>query len=63
MADRAKVVEKRAAVAGEGRRAVNWDGRMKVAAARLRASIINGVVLAIVDAGGSRRRLGGEQLF
>lgn len=57
MAARERVVEKRATVAGEGRRPdANCDGRSNVAAGRLRANIINGFVLAIVGAGRSLSR-------
>lgn len=50
MAALESVVEKKATVAGEGRRAdANCEGRRKGAAGRLRASIVNGLVLAIVS--------------
>lgn len=51
MAARAKVVENRATVAGDGRPGAKGDGLSSVAAGRLRASIVNGLVLAIVGAG------------
>ena len=54
VAARAKVVEKRATVAGDGRRDMYGGDRKSVAAGRPRASIINGFVLAIVVAEGSR---------
>lgn len=41
-------------MAGEERRAVNCDGLSGAAARRLRANIINGLVLAILGAEGSR---------
>lgn len=54
MAARESVVEKKATVAGEGRRAdANCEGLSKVAAGRLRTSIVNGFVLAIVRGGRS----------
>lgn len=53
MAAREVVLEKRATVAGEGRRAANWACLRSIAAGRPRASIINGVVLAIAGAGES----------
>ena len=52
MAARDRVVEKKATVAGDGRRAdANCDGLSSVAAGRPRASIVNGFVLAIGVAG------------
>jgi hypothetical protein len=57
VAARAKVVEKRATVAGDGRRVMNCEGRSSVAAGRVRASIVNGFVLAIVGAGGRGKGL------
>lgn len=52
VADRAKVVEKRATVAGEGRRpVVKAEGLRNVAAGRARASMVNDRVLAIVGGG------------
>lgn len=49
MAARDRVVEKKATVAGEGSRwEANCDGRSIVAAGRLRASNVNGLVLAIM---------------
>ena len=54
-AARGKVVEKKATVAGEGRRPdANCDGLSSVAAGRPRASIVNGLVEAMV---GDRRAL------
>jgi hypothetical protein len=51
VAARRKVVEKKATVAGEGRRPdANCDDLRRVAAEEPRASIINGFVLAIVGA-------------
>lgn len=59
VAAREKVVEKRATVAGEGRRPdAKCDGLSSVAAGRLRASIVNGFVLAIVSGGWSLAELG-----
>jgi hypothetical protein len=56
VAARAKVVEKRATVAGEGKRpAAKAEGRSSVGAKRVRASMVNGRVLAIVCVGWSRR--------
>jgi hypothetical protein len=54
VAARAEVVEKRATVAGEGRRAVEakGEGRSSADAGRLRASMLNGFVEAIVGCGG-----------
>ena len=52
VAARGKVVEKRATVAGEGRRpAAKAEGRSRVAAGRVRASMYSDRVLAIVRAG------------
>lgn len=52
MADRERVVEKKATVAGEGTRPVaNWEDLSSDAAGPPRASIINGLVLAIVGTG------------
>jgi hypothetical protein len=49
VAARRRVVEKKATVAGEGRRPdANCDDLSSVAAGRPRASIVNGLVLAIV---------------
>lgn len=49
VAARGKVVENRATVAGDGRRPdANCDGLRSVDVGRLRASIVNGFVLAIV---------------
>lgn len=56
VAARGKVVEKSATVAGEGRRpAAKAEGRSRLAAGRVRASMVNGRVLAIVGVGWSRR--------
>ena len=54
VAARAEVVEKRATVAGEGPRAVEakGEGRSSADAGRLRASMLNGFVEAIVGCGG-----------
>jgi hypothetical protein len=50
VAARESVVEKKATVAGEGRRPdANCDVRSMVAAERLRASIVNGFALAMVS--------------
>jgi len=50
VAARERVVEKKATVAGEGRRPdANCGDRSSVAAGRLRANIVNGFALAIVD--------------
>jgi hypothetical protein len=52
VAARRTVVEKKATVAGEGRRPdANCDDLSNVAAEEPRASIVNGFVLAIVGAG------------
>lgn len=52
MAARAKVVEKSATVAGEGRRrATKGEGLSSVAAGLLRANMLSGFVLAIVGDG------------
>jgi len=52
VAARAKVVEKSATVAGEGRRpAAKGEGLKSVAAGLLRASMLSGFVLAIVGDG------------
>jgi hypothetical protein len=52
VAARAKVVEKSATVAGEGRRrAAKGEGLSNVAAGLLRASMLSGFVLAIVGDG------------
>jgi hypothetical protein len=49
VAARRRVVEKKATVAGEGRRPdANCDDLSSVAAGRPRASMVNGLVLAIV---------------
>jgi hypothetical protein len=49
VAARRRVVEKKATVAGEGRRPdANCDDLSSVAAEEPRASIVNGLVLAIV---------------
>lgn len=61
MAAREVVLEKRATVAGEGRRTANWACRRSVAAGRPRASIINGELLAIVGAGVSRGAWGSRR--
>jgi hypothetical protein len=51
VAARRTVVEKKATVAGEGKRPdANCDDRSNVAAEEPRASIVNGFVLAIVGA-------------
>ena len=50
MAARERVVEKKATVAGEGRRPdANCGDRSRVAAGRLHASIVNGFTLAILN--------------
>ena len=50
VAARGKVVEKKATVAGDGKRAdANCGDRSRVAAGRLRANIGNGFALAIVS--------------
>jgi hypothetical protein len=50
VAARERVVEKKATVAGEERRPdANCGDRSRVAAGRLRASIVNGFALAIVS--------------
>jgi hypothetical protein len=57
------VLEKKATVAGEGRRAANCACLRSVEAGRPRASNINGVVLAIVGAGRSLTALGSLWLW
>lgn len=55
VAARARVVEKKATVAGEGRRPdANCGDRSSVAAGRLRANMVNGFALAIVSVMRSR---------
>lgn len=51
MAARAKVVLKKATVAGEARRGANCDCLSSAEADGPRASMVNGLVLAIVGAG------------
>lgn len=68
VAARGKVVEKRATVAAVGRRPVaKCEGLRSVAAGRLRASMLNGFVLAILGAVGSQgegcRCLGSDGKF
>jgi len=59
VAARVRVAEKKATVAGVGRRTdATCDGRRRVAAGRLRASIVNGFVLAIMSGDRSRAALG-----
>jgi hypothetical protein len=49
------VVEKKATVAGEGKRpGAQWDALSSVAADGPRASMVNGFVLAMVGAGSER---------
>jgi len=62
VAARGKVVEKRATVAGVGRRpAAKWEGSRRAATGRVRASMVSDRVLAIMDAGG--RGAGGLSLW
>jgi hypothetical protein len=61
VAARGKVVEKKAAVAGEGRRLdERGDGLKSTDAGRLRTSMLNGFVLAIMDARWAQARGGRE---
>jgi hypothetical protein len=60
VAARRAVVEKKATVAGEGKRPdANCVDLSSVAAEGPRASIVNGFVLAIVGAGGEARQMCG----